>query len=65
MYVNPFSLGDKRNKPCICESGKKAKKCHGFKERISLKEFNELNELIKIYNAKQAYIQRAPKFEVK
>ncbi len=49
-YINPLYAGKLRNKPCICSSGKKMKKCHGRNRVISHLEMEELKE---IYNAKK------------
>jgi uncharacterized protein YecA (UPF0149 family) len=45
VYCNPISNGKNRNKPCFCGSGKKIKKCHGEKDRISLDELQEIKRL--------------------
>lgn len=44
---NPLYSSELRNKPCICGSGKKVKKCHG-KDPFILKETKDaLDTLVK------------------
>ena len=45
-YINPLNKGSNRNKPCICKSGKKIKKCCGWNPRIDAVELNRINRLI-------------------
>ena len=49
-FTNTLSKGQYRNKPCICGSGKKAKRCHGMKSSITLQEAEELDEIIRKHN---------------
>lgn len=42
LWRNPLTTSKLRNKPCICGSGKKTKKCHGIKNAISRTELNEI-----------------------
>lgn len=42
MYRNPLMDGDLRNEPCVCNSGKKIKRCHGMKYALNEKEMSEL-----------------------
>jgi hypothetical protein len=42
LYRNPLHHGDIRNEPCVCNSGKKVKSCHGSKYAVSESEMNEI-----------------------
>ena len=44
LYRNPMAKGEYRNHPCICNSGKKMKKCHGANSAVTLEEFKEIQE---------------------
>lgn len=46
LYRNPLMGGDLRNEPCVCNSGRKLKHCHGNKYAITKKEMNEIQLLI-------------------
>lgn len=46
LYRNPLMIGDLRNEPCICSSGKKLKHCHGSKYTLTAKEADEVSDLI-------------------
>ena len=45
-FINPLNKGKFRNTLCICNSGKKTKKCHG-RDKIINKD--QLDEIVKIH----------------
>jgi hypothetical protein len=51
-YLNPLQRygGKVRNALCPCGSGKKVKKCHGFKNILTAQELNEINRAIEDHN---------------
>lgn len=62
-YFNPLSNGSNRNRPCVCGSGKKIKKCHGVKSSVTKDEFDEIIRLIHEFNVryKTAFAEQAKK----
>ena len=46
LWRNPLSGSDMRNKPCICGSGKKMKRCCGFKYAINKEELDKIKTMV-------------------
>lgn len=58
-FRNPLSQGVYRNMQCICNSGKKVKKCHGKEYALTAVEHNEITRMINDYNQAQAKLTKA------
>lgn len=50
LYRNPMHKGEYRNHPCICNSGKKMKKCHGAERGVTAEGLKEIHELGEAHN---------------
>lgn len=62
-YFNPLSNGSNRNRPCVCGSGKKIKKCHGVESSVSKDEYDRIIRMIHQFNVryKTAFAENAKK----
>ncbi len=49
-YINPLAQGTLRNKPCICGSGKKIKRCHGQDMAVSVHKLNQITRMLQAAN---------------
>jgi hypothetical protein len=52
LFRNKLVKGELRNKPCICGSGKKMKKCHGANYVLNKEEVADIEQVIFDYKQK-------------